>query len=481
MRILFIQKDIKLLEPLGVFYLAASLRQAGHEPGLALVERKGFNARVNNFQPDILAYSVTTGFHKYYKDINQKLKSRLNNEGRNVLSIFGGPHTTFFPEFIEEDGVDIICRGEGEGAIVDLANALAHGKDYTQIANLWVKHGNKIQKNDVRPLAVNLDDLPFPARDLLYNHSKFQRDYAVKPFFPVRGCPYSCSYCFNHKYNEIYRGKGDIIRYRSVNNVIKEIMDFRSRWPLEVVLFNSDNFILNKDWINEFADRYPMEVGLPFICYVRANLIDEKIAKDLKRAGCISVQIGVESGDDHMRNDILKRNMSVDTIISAVSILKSYGIRIYTQNIVCLPGETFQQALATLNLNHCLRPDYAWASLFMPYPGTELASYAIHNGYFDGDYSSVFNNFYHLPMIKLSNSIERRMFTNLHKLFAIMVEWPCLARYVRLLCSLPITPIYTFFYRFWYGYANHFRIARYRINLFVFIVMVKRFFFKDRA
>ncbi len=481
MRILFIYKDVNLNGPFGILSLSAVLRAEGHETGLALVERRGFIARVRDFKPDILAYSVTTGFHGYYLDVNRRLKADLARNGRQVLTLVGGPHATFFPEMLETDGVDVICRGEGEGAIVDLANALGRGGDYSRILNLWVKNGGIIIKNDLRPLIADLDRLPFPDHDLLFSQDRFIRDSPMKIFFPNRGCPYLCTYCFNHKYNELYRGRGEIIRYRSVDNVLAEIKDVRSKWPLKFIFFLSDNFILDREWVSEFAERYRAEIGLPFTCNIRANLVDERVASDLKKAGCLSVIFGVESGDERLRNDILKRQMSDEIILRAGSLLRASGIRLYTQNMLALPGEGFRQALSTLDLNQQLRPSYAWASIFTPYPSSELTEYAIQNGYFDGNLNRVNYTFHGHSVMNFSNRRERRMFTNLHRLFGIMVEWPFLGRHARVLCAMPLTPVYFILYKFWYGYTNHYRIYPYPVSLREYLMSLIRFFRKDRS
>jgi len=361
------------------------------------------------------------------------------------------------------------------------ANALERGHDYSRIQNLWVKSDSGVVRNDLRPLIADLDRLPFPDRDLLFSMDRYTRDSPMKIFFPNRGCPYLCTYCFNHKYNSMYRGKGDIIRYRSVENVLAEIKDVRSKWPLKHVFFLSDNFILNRDWVSEFADRYSVEIGLPFTCNVRANLVDEKVASDLEKAGCVSVLFGVESGDEHLRNDILKRQMSHAILIRAGELLRLANIRLYTQNILALPGETFNQALSTLELNRRLRPSYAWASIFTPYPSNELTDYAIQNGYFDGNNDRVNHSFHSHSVMKFSNWRERRRFTNLHRLFGILVEWPFLERHTRLLCALPLTSVYSLLYKLWYGYANRRRIYPYPLSLRESLIGFIRFFKKDQS
>lgn len=478
MRVLFIYKDVTLTEPLGVLYLAAALRRAGHEAALALADRRDFLRQVQTFEPDVLAYSVTTGYHQFYVGLNRDLKAALN---RPVLSVFGGPHATFFPEFVEEEGVDVVCRGEGEEAMVELADYMSRGDDYRRVRNLWVKENGSVHRNDVRPLVADLDALPFPARDILYDHDKYMHDVTMKHFFPMRGCPYLCTYCFNHKYNQLYRGKGRALRWRSVDNVLAEINEVRRRYPLKFVRFLSDNFTNAKEWVAEFADKYGREVGLPFHCNVRANMVDEKVARDLARGGCVSVLLGIETGDDAVRNELLKRDMSRETIVAACRYLRENGVNVYASNMIGLPGETFEQALATLKLNQECRPAFAWSALFMPYPRTELTEYAVRGGYYDGDPNAVFRTFHDHSVLRFRSEKEGRMLANLHKLFGVMVEWPFLGRFARPLCRVPANPLYKIIFTLWYGYTNRRRIFPYPLGVKGFVAGVKRFFRKDKA
>jgi anaerobic magnesium-protoporphyrin IX monomethyl ester cyclase len=481
MRFLFIYKEVTLTEPLGVLYLAAALKREGHETALALAGRRDFLPRARAFAPDVLAYSTTTGHHKYYLDLNRRLRADAELAQRPLLSIIGGPHATFFPEVVAEEGMDVACRGEGEEAMTALGRALAAGDDYRHLPNLWVKADGTIYENDVGPLVADLDTIAFADRDVLYNHDRYMREVPLKHFLSSRGCPYLCTYCFNNQYNKLYRGKGEIIRYRSVANVLAEIKEVRARYPLKFVRFLSDNFTMDKGWVREFTDRYSAEVCLPFNCHVRANLIDADVARDLGRAGCRSVLLGVESGDAFLRNEVLKRSMSAETIVAASRHLRENGVRVYTQNIVGLPGETFQQALATLELNQRAQPAFAWASIFMPYPGTPLATYAVEKGYFDGDFSRVFHTYHDHSVLKFADPAEGRLLANFHKLFGVFVEWPAVGRLARFLCSIPPNPLYGLVFKLWYGFTNRTRIFPYPVGFKDFLAGVGRFLRKDDA
>jgi len=173
--------------------------------------------------------------------------------------------------------------------------------------------------------------------------------------------------------------------------------------------------------------------------------------------------------------------MSDEVILRAGSLLRAQGIRLYTQNILALPGETFQQALLTLELNQRLQPSFAWASIFQPYPSNELTEYAIQSVYFDGNSDKVDYTFHGHSVMNFSSRRERRMFTNFHRLFGIMVEWPSLGKFARMLCALPLTSVYSILYKLWYGYTNRYRIYPYPMSMRESLMGFIRFFRKDTS
>ena len=217
MKILFIYK-CEFEEPLGIMYLSSFLKKHGHECYfLDLKFEKRFIEEVQKISPDIIGYSITTGKHKFYQKLNLELKKKLH-----FFSLFGGPHATFFPEFIYKQGVDAVCRGEGEFPFLELADSFEKGKDITKIKNIWVKVNGKVYKNEVRDLISDLDILPFSDRELLNKYAHYKKMHR-RFILTGRGCPYNCTFCFNHSYKKLYKNKGKIIRKRSIGNVIEEL------------------------------------------------------------------------------------------------------------------------------------------------------------------------------------------------------------------------------------------------------------------
>ena len=366
MKILFIYKN-EFVEPLGIMSLSAYLKKNGHKCYFLDAQfERDIIGEAGKISPGIIAYSVMTGKHKYYRELNARLKKQFK-----FFSVFGGPHCTFFPDFINEEGVDAVCRGEGEAALLELANGLERGSGISAIKNLWVKSCGKVHKNDLRDLTEDLDSLPFPDRELInkYNHYRLMPRRGV---MTGRGCPYACTYCFNHSYHSLYRDKGSVIRRRSVGNVIEELRQLKETCKPRRFHFWDDTFNLDREWVADFCDAYRKEVGLPFLVNIRMNLVEDGSIKALKDAGCITVVTAIESGDEHIRNNILKRNMTEKQILDACSVFRKHGLKIYIGNMIGLPDETLDMSFKTVELNARCKPSYSNVSIYMPYPGTEL-------------------------------------------------------------------------------------------------------------
>ncbi|MGQ9556108.1 MAG: B12-binding domain-containing radical SAM protein, partial [Anaerolineae bacterium] len=335
MHLLFIVKEIDN-EPHGILLISALVKQHGHRVSLVIGSQEDPLQAALRLRPDVVGYSVYTGTQRYYLEINRRIKARMN-----VISLFGGPHPTFFPELIEQEGVDGICIGEGEYATLELLNALQAGQPYQRIRNWWFKLDGEIIRNPLRPLltSVELDALPFADRQLLYDAHPPSRHNRIRPFITGRGCPYNCSFCFNEAYSRLYSDDGHKVpmRRRSVDNVLAEIKEVAGRYPLDFITFMDDTFILHPQWLRQFEQHYPAAVGLPFWCQVRANLVNESVAALLKHSGCLSVSFGIEAGNDRLRNEILKRNMSREEIKRAARLLRLQGIAFSTNNMLGLP------------------------------------------------------------------------------------------------------------------------------------------------
>lgn len=478
MRILFVEKQIAY-EPQGVMQLSAVLKEAGHDVEIAIAEQEDPVQVACEFEPDILGYSVMTGSQRYYFNLNLRIREALN--GKGVFSAFGGPHPTFFPDMIDEPGVDGLCVGEGEGPIVDLANALGNGGLKPDIPNWWFKIDGEIVKNPVRPLVRDLGDLPHPDRELIYNKHEYLRNARIKHFMGSRGCPYQCTYCFNHAYYQIYK-KERRGNQRPVESIIDEVNRVRSQWPLEHVFFIDDLFIIYDDWLEEFAELWPREVGLPFFCNVRADLLvrwPHKVEL-LAKAGAYTVSMGIEAANDRIRKDVLKRYMSREQIVEAGRLLRASGVNVTATNILGLPSGSLEDDLETMRLNAAAKVSYAQAFIFQPYPGTELGRFAEENEFAVGSFEDISSISWDRSVLLFQEEDEKRQVEHLQRWFAIGVEYPWLEPVIRRLIKLPHNPVvdksYWFIHKLFKGYLLNRRVYATRFNPFGLFAAAKHFF-----
>jgi len=433
MKILFVSK-FEYYEPLGTMYLSSFLKQQGVDCYyLDIKFEKNLIEEIRRISPDIIAYSITTGQRKFYQKLNLDLKKQFK-----FFSVFGGPHCTFFPEYVYEEGVDAVCRGEGEYALLDLITNLEQKKDITKIDNLWVKVEGKVYENEVRNLIGDLDALPFPDRGMLDKYRHF-KTMPRKTVMTGRGCPYKCTYCFNHSYNKLYHGKGKIVRKRSIDNVIEELKYLLRSYNLRRFQFWDDTFNIDYQWTLDFCKAYKKEIDIPFSITPRVNLVDEQMVKALKDAGCVTIGTSVESGNEYLRNKLLKRNISEKQTIDACNLFNKYGIHILMGNMLGLPDETLDMAFETMDFNIKCKPTYAWVSIFQPFPRTELSDYSVEKGYFNGDLDSLDGSFYKKSALKLKDiaKIER-----LHHLFSLGVAFPKLIPLIKIMIKLPLNRFY---------------------------------------
>lgn len=440
-RIAFVQHAS--MEYLGTMCLGAVLQQAGHQVEVFISRNpQRLVAAVKCFGPDITAFSCMTGMHTLSLETARLLKKTMR-----TLTLFGGPHPTFFPELIEEEGVDALCRGEGEGALLDLAAMQEAGRDVRFIPNLWVKTPEGIVRNEVRPLIEDLDTLPYPARTVYYRRYPFL-NYSRKAFIAGRGCPYQCTYCFNESLAKLYQGKGRYVRLRSVAKVIDEITYVLRTYGGRTVYMMDDTFILNRQWLREFLSHYRSAIRLPFLCLVRADLLDEEIVSDLAASGCYCVFFGVESGDEELRNIILGKRISDAQIIQAARLLKKFKIRFRTYNMLGIPGEDTAKAFATVQLNQRIGTDYPWCSLLQPYPRTALSDYVRDKGLQTAGAPSTF--FFSRSILALPQIKE---LANLQKLFFVAVKFPSSRWLVSRLIRLPANIVFTCLFLIGYAWS----------------------------
>lgn len=437
MKVAFLQPE--WVDHYGIMCLSTVLKKNGHQVGIFIEPaHRNFLSAVSEFKPDMIGLRCVT--------VNYDWVVKTAMACKRVLSspvVVGGVHATLCPQIIENPAIDIVCRGEGEYPLLELVEAMEKGNDYTGIPNLWVKKDGTIYKNEIRRLVEDLDEFYPPDRALYMDKYEFFRKYPWKNVMAGRGCPFSCAYCYNNALKKEFHGKGKYVRWRSPENITSEIKLLVEKYGAKVVHFSDDTFALGDEWLFKFLERYKQDITIPFICNIRADIMEEEMAKSLKEAGCYGAFFGVESGNEDMRVNILKKKITNEQIIKAGEILHKYGIRFQTNNMFSLPGETFEQAMETVTLNIKIKTDFPAAYTFQPYPGLELTQYAIEKGYLSADTDKSYASYFIENPLKQK---ETNQISNLQKLFYIAVKMPFLLPLVKFFCHLPPNPLFYLVY-----------------------------------
>ncbi|MBU0898247.1 MAG: radical SAM protein [Nanoarchaeota archaeon] len=439
MKILFVYPNLMREEyiPLGLASIAAYVKEHDHETFLMDYTWGGTAKDCINMaekvKPDVVGFSLRSGEFNFSLSIAKELKRRHPN----ILILFGGIHPTVDPEgTIKQDCVDAIIQGEGEHALVELLNKLKEKKDFSKIKNLWTKKDGKIFRNPVRSLIEDLDKLPFPDRELFGFKRYLDARSGTADIMAGRGCPFQCTYCINHISQKMYKDKGTYTRMRSPENVIKELQELRKKYKINFVAFEDDTFTYSKDWMRRFSKLYVKEIALPCSCNARPETMDDEMAKMLSEMGCTTLNMGIESGNEKIRREVLKRFNTNEQIIKAFQAANNHGLKTYSYNMVGLPYETEKEMWETVHLNRRAKPTVVDASIFQPYPGTELQSLCEKNGWIM-DMSTLPFSHKFISIMKYPNVSNKeikywkRMFrfrvlrkTNIRKALALLVlDW----------------------------------------------------------
>lgn len=352
--------------------ISAVLKKEGHEVQLLDstfgLKDEQIVQNINTFQPQLIAMTAASNDFYYAKYIAQLIKKIAP-----IPIIVGGFHATIAPyDFIKYDCFDMVCIGEGEEAIKELAYYMERGNINYNTKNIWFKREENLITNPLRKINEDLDLLPFPDREIFDYQKYINNNRGLATFISTRGCPYQCSYCINKTLINKYAGLGKYVRFKSIDYLLQEIKQVIQNYQVKEIEFYDDTFTLDAKRVKEFCEKYPKEIGLPFYLNVRINAVTEEMFKMLRQAGCTRVNIGVESGDEHIRNHVLKRNMTDEQIINTFRWAKAAGLETYAFNMVGIPFETKQSIQKTINLNRRLQPDRTGASIFNAYKGTEL-------------------------------------------------------------------------------------------------------------
>ena len=380
----------------GLAFLSAALKQHGHETALLNVNEKlGYPLDleriwndVREFRPDLIGFSIVTNQYQYAAEIARFLRQRTS-----VPMIAGGVHVTMAPEEILSDALfDYACVGEGEHALAELAARIAKGGPTDNIRNIWTRKNGELVSNPVRPFA-DLTELPRKDYEIFnFQHMIDAKDGWVG-VMASRGCPFRCTYCFNHKMVEIYQRdtglkgpKLNYVRHHPVEHVIAELKMLLEKYArIKMFIFDDDLFTYERAYLLEFTSRYRNEIDVPFVCNAHPKVFDEEMAQALKGAGCALVKFGVESGSERVRRNILRRHMSNKNIARAFETAHRFGLETSAFVMFGFPHETIEDINMTLDLLAKVSPTRMRWAVFFPYVNTEAYRMSKEGGFIDFD------------------------------------------------------------------------------------------------
>jgi len=385
MKILLVQK-FSVIEPLGLMVIGKAMMDQGHDVHYYLYRSSNDGKKIPLYNIDLRDFDLV-GFSTYTGNHIEVYEACIEVKKHGVITVIGGPHASFFYDECKKYA-DYVFRGE---SVLSFPN---------------------MDDKKIYPL-VN-PDLLIPDRENFYYYSPIHKDNRIKNIMTSFGCPFSCTYCYNSLYKEIYPGLK--VRLRSVESVIKEA----NTLDCDLIFFQDDFFGFSKKWMTEFNEKWDKR---PYHAQMRIEtLTDEKIDL-LVASGCVSATIAIETFSEEYRETVLRRKMKNTDIYKNCRKLLDAGIKLRTEQMLGLPNTTFRDELALLRFNCEINPTIAWSSIFQPYRGTELGEYCVNNNLYNGNNEDVADSFFKNTVLNYSDERKEEI-VKLQQIFALCSHIP---------------------------------------------------------
>jgi len=353
---------------------------------------------------------VGMGFISPFLKIAQDLTSSIKNN-LQVTVVWGGTHATARPEECLKY-CDIVCRGEGEYAMLDIAEAYARGAALTGIKNTYYMREGKMVSQEMRPLIDDLNSLPY--QDYGGNNKYFIENgiQNIDPLinavelrsFASRGCPFNCSYCYNSILRKLYPNE-KYHRIKSVESVISEIEYTLSKFKkIKKIKFDDDTFVFPRNWVYEFCKEYKNRIGLPFEILYNTECLGEEILEELKAAGLKRIQVGVQTGSQRESEGIYNRRLSIEKTRQFAYAAKGLKLEVVYDVILDNPLATIEDKEALIDFLLSLpRPFDLFVYSLTIFPGTELCELFLKKGLIkDNEVEGQANKSFHQFRLSLS-------------------------------------------------------------------------------
>jgi len=428
------KKDIVFIQQFpmpyfGILSMSAYLAKEGYAVDV-LVDalEKNLIEKVKELNPQVIGFSVFSSEHLWLIDTARKIKEAFPG----IALVVGGVHAMIYPENILEDTpCDFVCHSDGEGVVVDIVKELKKPQaSWPLIKGIAYRDNEgKVFKNEAALHVPFRDDI-VEDRNIYFNRYPILLKDEFAFFLSSRGCPYSCSFCYNAHLRDLAPNKQGYLRQKKESVLIDEIKRLIEKTPIKIISFIDDMFTFNKEWLKSFLALYKDEINLPFGCNTRADQVDEEMVSLLSQAGCKFASFGIETGNEDIRSRILNKHVKNQEIIRAGNLLSAKGITVRSSNMFCLPEETLEDAFKTVDLNIESKVASASSMLLLPYPKTKISDYCQEKNFFEKEFT-----LYDLPHITQRTSVldipDKRKIVNVHYLTYWFVRFPLAYRLFR--------------------------------------------------
>lgn len=368
-----------IMPPLSLAYVAAIAEKAGHKVIIidAVAEKlslEGIIARIQQFAPDLLGFTITTyGFHQALSWV-KKIKDEVK-----LPVVVGGWHLSLYPrETMAHRVVDYAILGEAENSFAYFLNTLEIKGDLKDVPGLAYRENEEIKINPPAPSLQALDTIELPARHLLKNNLYFNILSRMKNFtvmLSARGCPYRCIFC------DLKTRK---FRQRSVINFVNEIEQNDKEFHIKEFDIYDSAFTIDKDRVRAIcAEIKKRKLKVYWTARTRIDTVDKELLGEMAGAGCHTIMYGIESANPDILKT-LRKDADIERIEDTVKWTKTMGIKALGFFMIGSPGETYKTAIETIRFSAKLNLDYVQFTKLIPLPNTEIYQMFIEDGF--GDY-----------------------------------------------------------------------------------------------